>query len=120
MTYTTEMAELAEAVATELITGFRQYSGPKWQQVNGVEKAVSFEVDVPSVVGKTVQELNPRGLRSTGDFDSRLNAVGVQYVNGYRTGEMLHGVHFQLEIIDGVYTGKATVRDRSGAFEYDL
>tara|TARA_R110002049_G_scaffold128546_1_gene285978 strand:+ start:232 stop:594 length:363 start_codon:yes stop_codon:yes gene_type:complete len=120
MTYTAEMSELAELVANEVLQAFNSHDGPKWETIDGEEKAVSFVVDVPSITGKTVQELNPRGLRSTGDFDSRLNAVGVQYVNGYRTGEMLHGIHFQLEIIDGAYTGKATVRDRSGAFDYDL
>lgn len=115
-----ERMVLADRVANEALQGFNEHDGPKWVKVDGQEKAVRFIVDVPSIAGRTVAELNPGGFSSTGNFVSHLLSAGGRYVNGRLTGQTLHGVHLQLEILDGIYTGKATVSDRSGAFDYDL
>lgn len=120
MPSTAEKIDLAELVADEVLQAFNSHDGPKWETIDGEEKAVSFVVDVPSIAGKTVKELNPTGLGSTGDFHSYLLAAGGGYVNGRLVGQTLHGVHCWLEVRDGAYTGQATVSDRSGAFEYDF
>lgn len=120
MTSTADKIDLAERVAYEVLQAFNSYDGPKWETVDGREKAVNFVVDVPSIAGKTVRELNPTGLNSTGEFNYYLISSGGEYVNGRLTGQTLSGVHCSLEIQDGVYVGKATVSDRSGAFEYDF
>ncbi|MES2630447.1 MAG: hypothetical protein V4611_00630 [Patescibacteria group bacterium] len=115
-----ELGTLADTVATEIRGAFQAHTGSKWQNVDGQEKAVSFDIEAPALRGQNIRELNPDGLGYTGNFNSRLRSAGGTHVNGHLSGQTLHSVHFDPEIVGDEYTGKVTVRDRSGAFDYDL
>ena len=108
----TELHALAQTAANEIYQGFRNFNGKKWETTNGRERAVTFNVDAPSLKGKTVRELNPEGLYRTGDFNSRLWSAGGEYVNGRLRGQTLSVIHYTPKIIDDVYTGVVAVSER--------
>lgn len=108
---------LADTAATEIRDAFDAYGGRRWETRDGREKAVPFEVEVPSLRGKSVQDLNPQGYRATGDFKSRLYSAGGTHVNGRMTGRSLHSIHADPVVVDGTYTGAVKVNERSNDFD---
>jgi hypothetical protein len=110
-----ELNGLAEAAADEIREGFTSYDGKKWKTVDGKERVVTFNVETPSLKGRKVSQLDPRGLLCA-SFDSRLRLAGGKYVEGYLCRRTLDGIHHTLEIANGVYTGRVAV---SEAVDYD-
>lgn len=108
----TELHALAQTAANEIYQDFRNFNGKKWETTNGKERAVTFNVDAPSLKGRTVRELNPGGFNQTGDFNSRLWSAGGEYVNGHLRSQTLSVIHYAPEIINDVYTGVVAVRER--------
>lgn len=108
----TELHALAQTAANEIYQGFRSYDGKKWETTNGRERAVTFNVEAPSLKGKTVRELNPEAFDRTGNFNSRLWSAGGKYVNGHLRGRTLSTIHYTPEIFDDVYTGVVAVSER--------
>ena len=113
-----ECHELARTVAKEIDLAARAYGGRRWETVDGREKAVPFEVAAASLQGLRYSDVGD----SFHPFSDKVYlAESHTYRDGAgytRSARVLHGYHFDLEVENGVYTGTATVRERS--FDYDL
>jgi hypothetical protein len=111
--------DLATLVAGEISEAFEAYDGRKWRQTKDGEKAVNFPIESKTLKGQNARTLNgaygPRGYDS---FDAAV--YGIRIDNASSQPRVLHGVQFDLEIVDGLYTGKVIVRDGRGGWDSDL
>jgi hypothetical protein len=108
-----EIYELAEHVARELSEACRTYKGQKWgSSADGGEKAVPFEVDIPSLRGVVLDTVQS-GSSSDSSFDSIV--YGVEHSTLQRRSRLTYLFHFELGISsDGrVFTGKAVIQEKN-------